>query len=87
MEDFGEIVNFPLPNSMLELIDMGFEVIAEINSLLEDVNPSELAEISYSFDEITILATIEKPRKNIIGIGLNYTEPVAESARTRNGPD
>jgi len=28
------------------------------------------------------LAPITKPRKNIIGIGLNYTEHVAESART-----
>ncbi len=82
MEDFGDISNFPLPDSMLELIDMGFEVIAEINSLVEDANLSEVAEISYSFDEITILAPIEKPRKNIIGIGLNYTEHVAESART-----
>jgi 2-keto-4-pentenoate hydratase/2-oxohepta-3-ene-1,7-dioic acid hydratase in catechol pathway len=82
MEDFGDISNFPLPDSMLELIDMGIEVIEEINSLIEEANPAELAEISYSFDEIKILAPIEKPRKNIIGIGLNYTEHVAESART-----
>jgi len=33
-------------------------------------------------DQVTFLAPIEKPRKNIIGIGLNYTEHVAESART-----
>ena len=26
MEDFGEISNFPLPNDMLDLIDMGFEI-------------------------------------------------------------
>jgi 2-keto-4-pentenoate hydratase/2-oxohepta-3-ene-1,7-dioic acid hydratase in catechol pathway len=32
-------------------------------------------------DEVTFLAPIPKPRKNIIGIGLNYTEHVAESAR------
>ena len=50
MEDFGDISNFPLPDSMLELIDMGIEVIEEINSLVEDANPAELAEISYSFD-------------------------------------
>ena len=33
-------------------------------------------------NDVEILAPIEKPRKNIIGIGLNYTEHVAESART-----
>src|SRR5690606_38887548 len=82
LEDFGDVTNFPLPNNLLELIDMGFEVIAEINSLLEDVSEAELNEISYDLDEIEILAPIPKPRKNIIGIGLNYTEHVAESART-----
>ena len=82
LADYGEITNFPLPSTILELIDMGIEVIAEINSLLEDISQEELAEISYSLDEIQILAPIPKPRKNIIGIGLNYTEHVAESART-----
>jgi 2-keto-4-pentenoate hydratase/2-oxohepta-3-ene-1,7-dioic acid hydratase in catechol pathway len=82
LEDFGDVANFPLPSTILELIDMGFEVIAEINSLLEDISESELNEISYNLDEIQILAPIPKPRKNIIGIGLNYTEHVTESART-----
>lgn len=82
MEDFGEISNFPLPNDMLELIDMGFEVIAEINDLIENTSREDLEEVSYAMDEVTLLAPIQKPRKNIIGIGLNYTEHVAESART-----
>lgn len=82
MEDFGEISNFPLPNDMLDLIDMGFEIIAEIDDLLRNTDADDLQEISYSMDEVTLLAPIEKPRKNIIGIGLNYTEHVAESART-----
>lgn len=82
MEDFGETVNFPLPSDMLELIDMGLEVIPEINYLLNEIDANSLAEVSYSLDEITLLAPIPTPRKNIIGIGLNYTEHVAESART-----
>lgn len=82
MEDFGEISNFPLPNDMLDLIDMGFEIIAEIDDLLRNTDADDLQEISYSIDEVTLLAPIEKARKNIIGIGLNYTEHVAESART-----
>ncbi|MFM9987273.1 fumarylacetoacetate hydrolase family protein [Flavobacterium sp.] len=82
MEDFGDISNFPLPNDMLDLIDMGFEIIAEINDMISETSQKQIDEISYAFDEITILAPIEKPRKNIIGIGLNYTEHVAESART-----
>jgi 2-keto-4-pentenoate hydratase/2-oxohepta-3-ene-1,7-dioic acid hydratase in catechol pathway len=82
MEDFGEISNFPLPNDMLELIDLGVEIIQEITEMVNETPENFFEEISYNMDEVTILAPIEKPRKNIIGIGLNYTEHVAESART-----
>ena len=81
MEDFGEISNFPLPNDMLELIDMGFEIIPEISEIIAETPENFFEEIAYEMNEVTILAPIEKPRKNIIGIGLNYTEHVAESAR------
>lgn len=82
MEGFGEVSNFPLPNDMLELIDMGYEVIAEITEMIAETPENFFEEISYEMNDVTILAPIEKPRKNIIGIGLNYTEHVAESART-----
>jgi 2-keto-4-pentenoate hydratase/2-oxohepta-3-ene-1,7-dioic acid hydratase in catechol pathway len=82
MEDFGEVSNFPLPNNMLSLIDMGFDVIAEINDLIAETSEKQFAEIAYEVNDVTFLAPIPKPRKNIIGIGLNYTEHVAESART-----
>jgi 2-keto-4-pentenoate hydratase/2-oxohepta-3-ene-1,7-dioic acid hydratase in catechol pathway len=82
MEDFGEISNFPLPSTMLELIDMGFELVEELNGMIADTEPVFFEEIAYEMDEVIFLAPIPKPRKNIIGIGLNYTEHVAESART-----
>ena len=82
MQDFGDVSNFPLPNDMLELIDMGFEIIPEITEMIAETPENFFEEIAYERNEVTILAPIEKPRKNIIGIGLNYTEHVAESART-----
>src|SRR6476620_8590730 len=82
MEDFGEISNFPLPATMLELIDMGAELVEELNDMVADTEPAFLEEIAYSLNEITFCAPIPKPIKNIIGIWLNYTEHVAESART-----
>jgi 2-keto-4-pentenoate hydratase/2-oxohepta-3-ene-1,7-dioic acid hydratase in catechol pathway len=82
MEDFGEISNFPLPTTMLDLIDMGFEIIEEITELVRETPASELEEISYELNDVQLLAPIPKLRKNIFGIGLNYTEHVAESART-----
>lgn len=82
MEDFGEISNFPLPDNMLDLIDMGMEIVEELNDMVAETEPAFFKEIAYEMDEVTFLAPIPKPRKNIIGIGLNYTEHVAESART-----
>jgi 2-keto-4-pentenoate hydratase/2-oxohepta-3-ene-1,7-dioic acid hydratase in catechol pathway len=82
MEDFGEISNFPLPDNMLDLIDMGIEIIEELNDMVAETEPAFFEEIAYELGEVTFLAPIPKPRKNIIGIGLNYTEHVAESART-----
>ena len=82
MEDFGEISNFPLPSTMLELIDMGYELVEELNDMIAETEPTFLEEIAYEMYEVTFLAPIPKPRKNIIGIGLNYTEHIAESART-----
>lgn len=82
MEDFGEISNFPLPDNMLDLIDMGMEIVEELNDMVAETEPTFFDEIAYEMDEVTLLAPIPKPRKNIIGIGLNYTEHVAESART-----
>jgi 2-keto-4-pentenoate hydratase/2-oxohepta-3-ene-1,7-dioic acid hydratase in catechol pathway len=81
MEDFGEISNFPLPKTMLELIDLGFELVEELNDMIAETDQTFFEEIAYEMDEVTFLAPIPKPRKNIIGIGLNYTEHVAESAR------
>lgn len=82
MEDFGEISNFPLPIDMLDLIDLGFEIIEEITEMIKDTREIDFEQIGYSLDEVEILAPIQRPRKNIIGIGLNYTEHVTESART-----
>jgi 2-keto-4-pentenoate hydratase/2-oxohepta-3-ene-1,7-dioic acid hydratase in catechol pathway len=82
MEDFGEISNFPLPIDMLDLIDLGFEIIEEITEMIKDTREIDFEQIGYTFEEVEILAPIQRPRKNIIGIGLNYTEHVAESART-----
>lgn len=82
MEDFGNISNFPLPDNMLDLIDLGFEVISEITDLIAETRAVDFEEISLPVDAVTFLAPIPKPRKNIIGIGLNYTEHVAESARS-----
>lgn len=82
IETLGFKTNETFPKSMLELIDAGLEAVAHINDTLAKANENVIAAVSVPVSEVTILAPIPKPRKNIIGIGLNYTEHVAESART-----
>lgn len=81
VEVLGHKTNQSFPKSMLELIDSGLEEVKRIADVLRNTNENIVASCSIPMQEATILAPIPRPRKNIIGIGLNYTEHVAESAR------
>ena len=67
---------------MLDLIDAGEEELQKISETIKAASENVLASSSIPISEAKLLAPIPRPRKNIIGIGLNYTEHVAESART-----
>ncbi|NMH29001.1 fumarylacetoacetate hydrolase family protein [Flavobacterium silvaticum] len=82
LETLGFKHNLEFPKSMLELIDLGESEIKRIEDTIKASSENVIAASSLPTSEVTILAPIPKPRKNIIGIGLNYTEHVAESART-----
>ncbi|KAF2518608.1 fumarylacetoacetate hydrolase family protein [Flavobacterium salilacus subsp. salilacus] len=81
-EQLGQLKNSALPNNMLDFIDMGKEGIEKATQLINEATKEELEKCSVLLANAKLMAPIPKPRKNIIGIGLNYTEHVAESART-----
>ncbi len=81
VEDFGEVCGLPLPSTMLELIDLGPVALQELAAALDGVDAGDLVATSFPASNARLLAPIPRPRKNIFGIGLNYTEHVAESAR------
>jgi len=82
LEKLGHKTNETFPGTMLDLIDLGLQEVKRIEDIINKANENVIASCSLPLSEITIMAPIPKPRKNIIGIGLNYTEHVAESART-----
>jgi len=82
LEDVAKIKKTVLPQTMLELIDLGLTEVSRIQELIDSLTEDERTNCYYPLSNVTFLAPIPKPRKNIIGIGLNYTEHVAESART-----
>lgn len=81
-EQLGQLKNNALPNNMLDFIDMGKEGIEKATQLINNATKEELEKCSIPLEGAKLMAPIPKPRKNIIGIGLNYTEHVAESARS-----
>lgn len=78
---FGVASGTALPATMLGLIDLGPLALDVIRAALDQASPASLIGCSVPEGNVTLLAPIPRPRKNIFGIGLNYTEHVAESAR------
>jgi 2-keto-4-pentenoate hydratase/2-oxohepta-3-ene-1,7-dioic acid hydratase in catechol pathway len=69
------------PESMLALIDQGAAGLAAIRRQLAQAAGTLAPGVATSVCNVTLLAPIPRPRKNIFGIGLNYVEHVAESAQ------
>ncbi|MEA1674578.1 fumarylacetoacetate hydrolase family protein [Nitrospirillum sp. BR 11163] len=79
---FGGAKNVPFPSSMLEFIDLGPRAVAIATRLIAECEGGFPLGTAVPLANVTLLAPIPRPRKNIFGIGLNYTQHVAESAKS-----
>ena len=77
----GEALGLDFPDTMLGLIDRGSAGWRALANALENLEDDVALECAFPADNAALLAPIPRPRKNVFGIGLNYTEHVAESAR------
>ncbi|MDO7835544.1 fumarylacetoacetate hydrolase family protein [Sphingobium sp. HBC34] len=82
LERFGQVKGVPFPASMLEFIDLGPQAVAIATRLLAECDGLFPIGTTIPLGNARLLAPIPRPRKNIFGIGLNYTEHVAESAKS-----
>ena len=80
--EFGLAIGQPLPDNMLDFIDMGPAAVTTTSHLLKDYADELPLGVAVPLSNVKLLAPIPRPRKNIFGIGLNYVEHVAESSRT-----
>lgn len=69
-----------MPSTMLGLIDAGRPGLAALKKLLDKAGDVPPIGTATAMANVTLLAPIPRPRKNIFGIGLNYLDHVAESA-------
>jgi 2-keto-4-pentenoate hydratase/2-oxohepta-3-ene-1,7-dioic acid hydratase in catechol pathway len=84
---FGAAIGHSLPSTMLEFIDLGPLALEALTPAIDDASAIALVGCSVPEGNVVLLAPIPRPRKNIFGIGLNYTEHVAESARALDTSD
>ena len=82
VEYLGDAVGAALPSDMLTLIDLGPDALAAIARALSEIEGARPAGLAVPEENLRLLAPIPRPRKNIFGIGLNYVEHVAESAKS-----
>lgn len=80
--ELGLATGQPLPDNMLDFIDMGPSAVAATTRLLDECADDLPLGVAVPLANVKLLAPIPRPRKNIFGIGLNYVEHVAESSRT-----
>ena len=69
-----------LPSTMLEFIDLGPQAVTIASGLINEARGLFPIGVAVPAGNVKLLAPIPRPRKNLFGIGLNYTEHVAESA-------
>jgi len=81
VEKIGAKAGLALPYTMLDFIDLGSVALASLRDALHEHRTRWPAGTAVPFSNVKLLAPIPRPRKNIFGIGLNYVEHVAESAR------
>jgi 2-keto-4-pentenoate hydratase/2-oxohepta-3-ene-1,7-dioic acid hydratase in catechol pathway len=82
----GTACGFDLPNRMLELIDMSTPGLTLLKRLVDQNKSSWPPWVAVPLSNVTLLAPIPRPRKNIFGIGLNYIEHVSESGKSLDTP-
>lgn len=76
-----------LPKEMIECIEMGEEFINRVNGLLNEADEDQLIRSSYSIDQLSFLAPIPRPLKNVFCIGKNYREHAIEMGSEADIPE
>ena len=82
LERLGAAHGASLPSRMQEFIELGPQAVKHTAALLGAANGLFPLGATLPAGNVTLLAPIPRPRKNVFGIGLNYTEHVAESAQS-----
>ncbi|WP_372893546.1 fumarylacetoacetate hydrolase family protein [Rhodosalinus sp.] len=77
----GEATGEPLPDTMLDFIELGPDAVRVASELVGEMEGDWPLGCTQPRANVTLMAPIPRPRKNVFGIGLNYVKHIEESAR------
>ena len=66
------------------VIDCGDDVLKAISELEKQASSGELASACHPASEVTLLAPLPQPRKNVFCVGRNYAAHIAEGDKAQN---
>ncbi len=82
VERLGTACGVSLPADMLDFIDLGPAALARLKRAIDASREDWPVDAAIPAGNVKLLAPIQRPRKNLFGIGLNYVEHVEESSRS-----
>ena len=79
----GDVADALKLGSMLHIIDLGDEAVSAIKTLVTEAHAGKHKNAQHALSDVTLLAPIPVPRKNVFCVGRNYAEHVAEGDRAQ----
>ncbi|MBO0780682.1 MAG: fumarylacetoacetate hydrolase family protein [Ktedonobacteraceae bacterium] len=87
----GQVLNVRVPDQMQELIENYERYLPGLQALLTRAGERRLSEvkafsdtgIAHKLEAVELAAPLPRPRKNVLCVGLNYSEHVRETAEVR----
>lgn len=74
-------------HDMQTLIADGASLLEQVRSMIETADTVPVAVSHVPLDDVSLLAPIPRPRKNIVCLGKNYAEHARETARVHGRPE
>jgi 2-keto-4-pentenoate hydratase/2-oxohepta-3-ene-1,7-dioic acid hydratase in catechol pathway len=76
-----------LPTDMLAFIDAGTSALDTARAGIESLDRPALDRAAVPIEGVRLLAPIQRPRRNIVCVGINYADHAAESRVTQGLPE
>lgn len=77
--EFKQSAEMTVPETMIECIELGEDFIEKTKSIAAWVQSNQLEdELSIPLNQVTLLAPIPRPKKNVFCVGKNYAEHAIE---------